>query len=219
MDNGLIENDLQALSSTYSTLTAERILAGYGIHLSQDELSKIVKNPNSIYFQLLVVPFSNIINGIILQQAYDYQVYLQKIFIDYLVSGSGNDNAETPGASLRADLEQNRLKLVEMGTLFEEDKFAHMTLISESQAFIKKLVQSLLPLHDTEQTVGHIKESLASFRERTNDIAQGLRNYRVEFKTLILDTLRLIQLLPDYREDPVQEAINRNSLQFDDQLG
>lgn len=214
-----VENDLEALSSTYSALTADRILAGYGVHLSHDELSKIVKNTNSIYFQLLVVPFSNIINGIILQQANDYQVYLQKIFIDYFVSGSGNDNQETPGASVRADLEQNRIKLVEMSALFEEDKFTHMTLISESQAAIKNLVQRLLPLHDTEETANNIKDSLASFRERTNDIAQGLKNYRVEFKTLILDTLRLIQLLPDYREDPHQEAINRISLQFDDQLG
>jgi len=150
MDKESMESDIQALPSTYSILTADRILAGYGVRLGQDELSKIIKNSNSTYFQLLVVPFSNIINGIILQQACDYQVYLQKIFIDYLVSGSGNDNEETPGASLRADLEQNRLKLVEMSSLFEQDKFTHMTLISESQDSIKRLVKNLLPLHDTD---------------------------------------------------------------------
>lgn len=219
MDNGLIENDLLDLTSTYSILTADRILDRFGLHLDHAELSKVVKNPKSVYFQLLLVPYSNIINGIILQQAYDYQVYAQKIYVDYLVSGSGNDNEESPGASLRANLEQNRLKLVEMNELFEENIFAHKILISESQAYLNELLTTLRPLHDTEQCAIDLAESIAPFRERTIDLAQALRNYRIEFKTLILDTLRLIQLLPDYQEDPTQELINRSSLQFDDRLG
>lgn len=219
MDNALQEQELLDLSSTYSILTADRILARWGLKLTQDELSRVVKNQKSVYFQLLLVPFNNIINGIILQQTYDYQVYAQKLFIDYLVSGSGNDNEEAPGATVRADLEQSRQKLMELSELFEKDILTHKTLIGESQGHLNDMMRSLRPLLDTEQTAMAIEKSIAPFRERSLDLAQGLRNYRVEFKTLILDVLRLIQLLPDYHINDEQEAINRSALQFDDQLG
>lgn len=219
MDNEIQEQELLDLSSTYSILTADRILDRWGLKLTQDELAKVVKNPNSVYYQLLVVPFNNIINGIILQQTYDYQVYAQKLFVDYLISGSGNDNEESPGATVRADLEQSRLKLVSLSELFERDILTHKTLIGESQGHLNDVMRSLRPLLDTEQTAQAIEKSIAPFRDRSLELAQGLRNYRSEFKTIILDVLRLIQLLPDYHVNEEQEEINRAALQFDDQLG
>ncbi len=219
MNNGLKEYELLDLSSTYAFLTADRILDRFGLSITQAELAAAMKNVRSVYYQLLLVPFKNIINGIVYQQAYDYQVYAQKVFVDYLVSGSGNDDPEGPGATLREDLDENRLKLVELSEQFDKDAFAHKTLINQSQGQLVELVRSLMPAQDNEQIADEVAQSMAPFLERATELGQALRNYRVEFKTLIVDTRRLIQLLPDYRENPTQEAENRATLQFDDQLG
>lgn len=219
MSDGIKEHELLDFSSTYAFLTADRILDRFGLSLTQQELTAALKNPNSVYFQLLLVPFKNVINGIIYQQAYDYQVYLQKIFVDYLVSGAGNDDPDAPGASLRQDLDENRLKLAELAEQFEKDALAHKTLINQSQGKLLELVKSLVPFEEGEQAADEVALSMKPFLEQVDDLAQALRNYRVEFKTLIVDTLRLIQLLPGYKENPTREEENRSMLLFDDQLG
>ena len=80
------ENELSIWLSTYGLITAERILERYGIHLQHEDLLSAIKNPKNFYHQLLRIPLKNVFNGIILQQAQDYQSYGQKIFIDYLMS-------------------------------------------------------------------------------------------------------------------------------------
>lgn len=218
MENSLIENELVKYSSTYAVLTSDRILARFGLHLSSDELAEVMKNKDSVYYQILLVPFKNVINGIVFQQAYDYQIYAQKLFVDYLVSGSGNESSETPGESVREDLEENRNKLIQLGEQFDKDSFAHKTLINKSQGELVKLVRSITPFQDTQQNAALIAQSMKAFHDQATDLGQALRNYRVEFKTLILDTLRLVQLLPDYRENDAQKE-NLELLFFDDQLG
>lgn len=219
MDNGLTEQDLKILSSTYGVLTAESILKRFGYILSADALSAVLKSPKSVYFQWLLVPFKNIINGIILQQAYDYQVYAQKLFIDYLVSGSGNDDPETPGASVRDNLEQTRVQLTQLSEQFEEDTLMHKKLIHESQAQLLSLSKAIKPMQDNEDTAQSIAQSMSTFYERATDLAEVLRKARSNFKTIILEVLRLIPLLPNYRENPAQDIENRATLQFDDALG
>ncbi|AHE67103.1 hypothetical protein [Legionella oakridgensis] len=143
MNEEIKEPDLALWFSTYGMLTAERILEGFKIQLDHDELVSAIKNPRSIYFQLLRVPLKNIFNGIILQQIRDYQVYAQKIFIDYLMSGQADKPQEAPGASIREDMETERKNLVELGEAFSEKESAHLKLISESQASLIKLAREL----------------------------------------------------------------------------
>lgn len=219
MSNGVFENDLVSLSSTYCILTAERIFERFNIHMDHDALKAVIKNADSVYYKLLRVPFHNVINGIILQQAYDYQVYLQKIFVDYFASGNGNDNQESPGASIRESMEENRVKLIAMSESFDNTTYTHKTLIAESQARLIELTGEMQPISETLDEANRIEQAMSTFRERGDELGQILRNYRIEFKTLILDTLRLTQLLPDYRPDEIQDTINREMLYFDDQLG
>ena len=219
MDNELDANDLTTMSSTYSILTSDRILDYFGIHLEHDVLLAAIRNVDSVYHKILLVPFKNVINGIVLQQAYDYQVYLQKVFVDYLMSGQGNEQEGGIGANTRADMEANRLKLVQMSELFKKDTDASQLLIFEVQAELLALTQKMSPLQDTESEAQTIEESMRPFHERADEMGQVLRNYRSEFKTLIVDTLRLVDLLPDYKIDAQREEENRSTLQFDDNLG
>lgn len=219
MESKLNEQELLDLSSTYAFLITDRVLDRFGLSLTQSEIAAVMKNPRSIYFQLLLVPCKNIINGIIYQQAYDYQVYAQKLFIDYLVSGSANDAPDSPGAAIRDDLEQIRLKLVELSEEFEKDVFAHKTLINQSQGKLVELVKTLKPIQDNETLATQVAQTMSPYLERVTDLAQVLRNDRIEFKNIILDTQRLILLLPDYPNNEAQGEENRSALLFDDQLG
>lgn len=135
--------ELSRWFSTYGFLTAERILERFNIHLKHDELIATVKNPKSYYFLLLRVPLKNIFNGIILEQARDYQIYVQKIFIDYLMSGHADKPKESPGASTREDLEAERTNLIELNESYSAHETKHYKLISESQAKLKNFAKEL----------------------------------------------------------------------------
>jgi len=137
------EMDLSMWLSTYGLVTVKRVLDRFNIHIDNDELILAISNSQSIYYQLLRVPLKNIFNGIILQQAHDYQVYAQKLFIDYLLSADSQPNEEGPGANTREDLETERLKLISVGEGFNEQESAHINLIAESQARLIELSQNL----------------------------------------------------------------------------
>src|SRR5690606_37160436 len=99
-------------------ITAERMLNRYQIRLQSTELLIAIKSPVSFYHRLLQVPLRNVLNGIIMQQAYDYHVYAQKLFIDYLLSGESGKDEEAQGALTRDAIENERKQLVILGGEF-----------------------------------------------------------------------------------------------------
>lgn len=143
MSEEIIETDLSMWFSTYGLLTSSRILERFNIKLENDELLIAMKDPFNVYHKLLIIPLKNVFNGIILQQAHDYQVYAQKLFVDYLLSGESGKSEDSPGANTREDLEQARLRLVDVGESFNEQEIAHQHLIAESQAKLIKVARDL----------------------------------------------------------------------------
>ncbi|WP_028388788.1 hypothetical protein [Legionella fairfieldensis] len=131
-------NELTSWLSTYGLITVERILEYYKIRLQPEDLLNTVKNPTTFYHRLLRVPLKNVLNGIILQQARDYQIYAQKLFIDYLLSGENGKGEDSPGGLAREDLEKEREALVAMGEAFHACELDHNKLIAETQ---KSLIQ------------------------------------------------------------------------------
>lgn len=132
-----IENDLPLEFSTYSLITVERILAYYKVPLSS-EVKLALKKPFTFYNHLIRLPLKNVLNGITLQQAYDYQVYAQKLFIDYLLSGETRKLEEAPGSYTREQLETERLDLLKLTNGFNEQQLMHEKLIAEIQKFLIK---------------------------------------------------------------------------------
>jgi len=151
------DTDLSMWFSTYGLLTAGRILERFSIKLENDELLTAMKEPLNVYHQLLLVPLKNVFNGIILQQAHDYQVYAQKLFVDYLLSGESGKSGDSPGATTREDLEQQRLHLIEVGESFNEQEVAHQHLIAKSQASAMQVARELQKaLQNAATKVGQI---------------------------------------------------------------
>ena len=292
MDEKQKDNELSNWFSTYGVITAERILGTYNISMPQTELLVAIKSPFSFYHQLLQVPLKNVLNGIVLQQANDYHIYSQKLFIDYLLSGESAKGEEAQGALTRDSLENERKQLVTLGEEFHKIQLAHESLISSSQASLIKIVKewkvamesgirlanSTLKNNDfdikksvTRQAVNHalihcdlvnsqsadnkylfidklnavlkvqltteIQEKLlnnlselidltmsfnskiTTFNERTTEMNEQSHSYRTQFYETILRVTELISLLPEYKIDPVQDAINREPLYFDKTIG
>lgn len=214
------KDDWSAWFSTYGLLTAQRILARFHVQLQHDELARAVHDPNSVYFQLLQVPLKNVFNGIILQQAQDYQVYAQKLLVDYLLSGEDGKGDDTPGAVVREELEAVRKQLMDMDAQFREHDRMHQLLIAESQARLITLSHSLKQLfHHMQTNPSFLNEQLAQFIERCHQNNVDLRGYRHQFYAMILRITELLALLPDYRIDELKIVQNREMLQFDSRLG
>lgn len=131
------DSDLSNWLSTYGLITVEKILERYGIRLPVDDLTRAVRNREGFFFRLIQVPLKNVFNGLILQQAKDYQIYAQKLFIDYLLSGESSQE----GSQVRDDLEDTRKELVAMGEVFNDEDLANDRLIAKSQVVLIKTAQ------------------------------------------------------------------------------
>lgn len=139
--------EMEQWFSTYGVLTAERILGRFNIRLDHQDLRHAVTNSRSLYYHLLRVPLKHVYTGIILQQAIDYQSFVQKLFVDYLISGQADKPADSSGQSTREHLEEERLILLGLNDDFLKAQTDHKTLIANSQAALikhaSKLEQSL----------------------------------------------------------------------------
>lgn len=134
------EEDLSGWLSTYGMVTAQRILERYKIYLDEEDFIRVLKNPSIFYHRLLHVPLRNVLNGIVLQQAYDYQVYAQKLFIDYLLSGETTKKEVVSGNFVQEDLEKERQYLIQLAEAFREQEIGHSQLIASSQKSLIKLI-------------------------------------------------------------------------------
>ncbi len=181
MNEDTTELDLSMWFSTYGFLTSQRILERLNLHLTQNDLMVAIKNTHCAYFIMLRVPLKNIFNGIILQQAHDYQVYAQKIFIDYLLSGESGKDETLPGANTRDDLEQERTKLMEIGAEFSKLETEHQILISESQASLIELSSERSKvLQATAKKLGQILTAHQILKE-DKLIEQALRSAMIHY--------------------------------------
>ena len=183
--------------STYGLLTAKRILSHFNIYLNNEELITAIKNPANIYFQLLQIPLKNIFNGIILQQAHDYQVYLQKLFVDYFMAGEASKDNESPGAQIRDDIRDVHETLInfngKMQVLeLEQKKFiatSQRQLIGWANLIKKKGTQDNDLQHELQQS---------GMLDQASTLNVQIRNLRQELHGLIIKAVELMNLLPDY---------------------
>lgn len=127
-------NDLSGWFSTYGLITSRRILESYKIPMNEQELRYTLRSADTFYHRLLRIPLKNVFNGIILQQVNDYQVYAQKLFIDYLLSGQSGKDEDAQGAHTRELLEEERNSMIFLSKKFHSKEIVNERLIAKSQA-------------------------------------------------------------------------------------
>lgn len=209
------QESMQELSdwfSTYGLITADRILNRYKIQLSPDALKQAIKHADNPYHALLKIPLANVMNGIILQQVKDYQIYLQKLFIDYLLSGEAGKPETSPGANTRKELESLRLQFIKCSEDLEALEYSHLEMISESQRKIKPLAQS------TEHNSAR-NPVLEELMDRIRPITGQIKQFRETLYDLILKSTELMKNLPEYRLDVEKINSHKEGLLFDRSIG
>ncbi|MDF1757242.1 MAG: hypothetical protein P1U74_02980 [Legionellaceae bacterium] len=214
--------DLSSWFSTYNQITVERIFEQYGFKIKEDKIISILRDPESIYYQFLRIPFKNIINGIVLHQAEDYREFAQKIFVDYLLSGAGNETDAPPqGADLRESLEEERQNMMTIGDEFDVEVFNHNSLIANSQNKLIKLAKSRFSHEEeiTEEDKQNLIEIIESYEEKTMEMNETLREYRREFHDLIIRVQDLAETLPNFSLDPDKMIQHREAIAFDSDIG
>ncbi len=217
-------NSEPAWFSTYAILTAERVLERFRIELSHQELNKILSNPESPYYHLLTVPLKNIFNGILMHQVHDYQVFAQKLLIDYKLGKpeESSDEEEEEGTNAEEELEVKYVELLEYGAELEERKQQHQELIAESQAWLIKETQDKRNIEakfEQFNTNTELVTQMEAFGERVENQMVAFQNLREMFRTLIMDISSLLMVTPDYFFDPEEMAEKKEALDFDTGLG
>jgi hypothetical protein len=210
--NDIIEStDNPVWLSTYGVLTAERLLERFKITLSREELVDALKNQASPYHHLLTVPLKNISNGIIIKQVQDYQVYMQKLFIDYKLNSTKVEvENEQPAQGSGEAIEMQFNELEELSTLFEEKKHEHQQLIAKSQAWlIQQTHESMLEI--TPETSSQIE----LFGTQIESLRLTFQDLLYQFRELIIQTTNTLDMMSDYKLDSDQMDENKTFLDFD----
>ncbi len=216
------EQHFETWFSTYGLLTAERILEYFGVKLPHPEVVKLLSNPGHVLHRVIHVPLLNIFNGIIFQQAYDYQVYAQKLMIDYRLSAEYAKEPDAPGASVREDLNEQYEQLLRMGKAFTDHQYQHYQIISESQEYLiarmgefDDLITEIETLRDDDD----FNNILNGYRARAEEMTITFRSYRQQFYDIILAMSERLASLSDYKFDVAQAEKERESLFFDRAIG
>ncbi|MDF1827539.1 MAG: hypothetical protein P1U39_04610 [Legionellaceae bacterium] len=211
MNDTVATQDNPVWLSTYGLLTAERLLERFNISLSHEELLDVFRNPGNPYHHLLTVPVKNISNGIIIKQVHAYQVYMQKLLIDYKLNSTQatieNDQKAT-GSPSEIDLKYH--ELVEISGIFEEKKQAHQHLIAKSQSWL---------IQQTRESILEITAEVSSMLETFSTQAESLRlafiDLMQQFRDLIIQTTDILMTMSDYTIDVEQMEENKSWLDFD----
>ena len=200
--------------STYGLLTAERLLERFRITLSHPELLDALKNQDSPYHHLLTVPLKNIFNGIIIKQVHDYQVYMQKLFIDYkLTSTKPEVEGEPPAQNSGGEIDVKYNELVELSNIFEEKKHEHQQLIAKSQDWlIQQTHESVLKIN------AETSSQIEMFGTQIESLLLTFQDLLLQFRELIIQTTSVLNVMPDYKFVLEQMEQNKASLDFDPEL-
>lgn len=217
-----VEQSFATWYSTYGFLTVERILEYLNIKLPHDKLVAVLKEANHVFHLVLHVPMLNIFNGIILQQAYDYQVYAQKLIIDYRLSPEFGKDPELPGANIRNDLSVQFEELSSAVKMFSDYQYDHYRLISESQAYLIERVGQLNdPLGELDilNDDSEFKSNIKLYTQKAEEMTITFRSYRSQFYEMILSITERLMNLPEYTFDAEEASRQRESLFFDREIG
>ena len=154
------ERAIYRLPSTYSIVTAERLLMKLGIPLNQHIVSKQIQEPHAYYHALLYVPAKRLNISVDIERCRDIQAYGQQKLIHYLFSGEAAKEETEGGQSLRNAIESDRQQLVEMGKDFQE--WEDNTVAQTEQAY-NELRERAQAWHRTiEEVVLELKSILSS---------------------------------------------------------
>ena len=221
MSEQVIDTQISKTTPTYGLVLAKNILQNFDVDLTDSELIHTLQNEDHIHFHILKVPYKHVFNSIILNQAQEYRIYIQKLFIDYLLSGVNDFSDDFPGADIRAQIETERLSFIALGEEFDKLVMNNDRLIADSQ---KQLIQLYKTLPSNSASFSDaqrqdLKVMMRPVVEQISEIKKSLCDYRNQFYASILRVRSMLSNISDYRVNQEKNAQNQQYLQFDPSIG
>src|SRR3990167_2244197 len=276
---------VEQVLSTYQWVTVGQLLETYGIKLPEAYVIELLNKKTSFFYLMLKVPAINVLCGIIVDQVKTYKIFIQKLFVEYLVSGA-DDVEESMGSETRNQIEAARKGMLILGGAFEELELDRETLILDSQRklqawmnnFIGSIKQTRLDLqvkinsvtqeevkislvdlyhlyvdadnfsvvedaktrfwkainvestseleqilqtsiYKIKNTEEALNQILTSYHDKADQLRERLIQMRKKFYTAIEGVQALLNQVPGFKVDEVEDARNRSNLIFDTKLG
>lgn len=208
--------------STYGSVTVQRIFDLYKFKVSYEEIKDLMNNQDSVYYHFLRVPFINILNGIVIDQVESYREFIQKMFVDYLMSGAANEtDAPVQGETIREALEGERTKFIDTTDKFDVEFFNHNSLISDSQKALIKLAKNKFADMDavTDGDKQELDTLVESFEDKGRSMNAVFIDFRSQLQQMIITVQELVETLPNYQADDEQIASDKELIDFDTEVG
>lgn len=219
-----MQNYSQQFFGTYAVMIAKNIFNKFGLYPSNDELMDGLKNKDSVYHPILIVPMANILNGLILSQIETYKLFCQKRLCDFIIYT--NPTPEQLAASNGEDNLPDSFQIIHEEYELQEKKYLNLEnsyyqQLSDTQGFLIKYIKSVLirfasyqPTYDEE-----FFEKIEELSQKTEEIKVIL----IENKQLWKDfTTKLIKVITELGVFtlPVEEDLEqRGELVFFEKLG
>ncbi len=222
MSEQTVDQHFEAWYSTYGHMTIGRLLEYFSIQLPKEKIMPLLNDAHKMFRRVMNIPLLSVFNGIIFQQAYDYQVYVQKLMINYRLSPEYAKSPEAPGENIRQVLSQQYDQLLACVNAFSEHQYQHYQFISDSQAYLIGYFESFSnPLDDLEKLSNDpdFCEQLKTFEEQAKEITLIFRSDRRQFYDLILAISDQLAGLTDYKFNVEEAKKERQALFFDNKIG
>lgn len=208
--------------STYGTVTIQRVFDLFKFKVNYTEIKDLITNQDSVYYHFLRVPFMNILNGIVIDQVEGYREFVQKMFVDYLMSGAANEtNAPVQGETIRAALEGERTKFIATMDEFDVVFFNHNSLISASQKALIKLAKSNFADMNTVTDIDkqELYTVVEGFEEKARVLNATFIGFRGQLQKSIITLQELVATLPNYQADDERISCDKELIDFDTEVG
>ena len=138
-EKGSAEEAARALS-TYQWMTVAQLLERLGLPLTPEDVKVILRQKTSLYYQALLLPMMNILNGIVLDQAKEYRLFLQKLLVDFLMSGEADKTSKDPGAATCEAIEKERIHTLQVSAALDKLQKKGYDIIVKVQHDLKAFV-------------------------------------------------------------------------------
>lgn len=219
-----MQNQKQHFFGTYAVMIAQNIFTKLGLHPSNADLLDALKNKQSIYHPLLIVPMANMLNGLLLSQIETYKLFCQKRLCDYIIFT--NPTPEELAAANGEDILADSFQIVNDEYEIKAKDYSNLEnlyyqQLTDSQSFLIQYVKSVLirfasyqPKYDEE-----FFEKINELEQKSEEIKLILIENKQLWKEFTTKLAKVISELGGFMLPPEEDLEQRGELIFFEKLG
>lgn len=219
-DMSLVKN-----TPTYDFLMAQNILSKFNIHLQNNEILKILKEKNDIYFCILRAPTENVFNQIIFSQIKSYELFTQKRMLDFVIktAPSTNDLEGREGIEpelpevfnhLQNEFQRLQKKLIELDNQL-------LKQVSLTNAYLQKFLmqRASLGVVFDRKIPADLEEKVHELQDQAREMRGLIISIREEWSLFAKMVCKSLSELGGYYIDEETDQLQRSEIDFFRDLG